>query len=113
MKLIGLNCVVCLLLCFAVARTVSASDVEDGLTEADEHPVLLEIIKFLVNYFTSRDTVVVPEGIERVAKTIFGNETWAIDVGFRYKISGTNCMCAVTINEDSVHLNALRCDPDV
>lgn len=113
MKFIRLNCAVCLLLCFALARTASAGDVEEGGTQGDEHPVLLEIIKFLVNYFTSRDTVVVPEGIERVAKTIFGNETWAIDVGFRYKISGTNCMCAVTISEDSVHLNALRCEPDI
>ncbi|KAK6636345.1 hypothetical protein RUM43_010005 [Polyplax serrata] len=111
MKLIGLNSVVCLLICCVVAWNISAGVIQDDVTQGNDHPKLIEIIKFLVNYFKARNTVVMPEGVQRIMTTVFGNDTWEVEINFYYRHRNTDCNCSVIINENEMYLEKFQCVP--
>ncbi|KAK6640473.1 hypothetical protein RUM44_012168 [Polyplax serrata] len=113
MKTVGVNSAVCFLVCCMVAWTISASVISDALGGTDDHPVLNDILKYAVSYFNSPKSAIKPPGIEKLIGTIFGNDTWEVNVSFYYRHKNTDCNAIVKINDESVHLDKLLCTPVV
>ncbi|KAK6640476.1 hypothetical protein RUM44_012171 [Polyplax serrata] len=107
MKFIGLSSAACLLVCCAIALTLSTCAAE----QSDDHPILTDILKFVVSYFNTGSAVVKSEGLERLMGSIFGNDTWEVDINFYYKHKDTDCNISVRVNEDSVRIDKLQCLP--